>query len=92
MTKRTLRISRRTKERNLTKDDIKRATLHFPLGIFTAWLGTFSPVVCIIFGIGFLTYEVIEDWRIKDRSYKDVFGYLIGIGIGSFIFWCIGWY
>lgn len=76
----------------MTKSDIARAALHFPVGIFTAWLGTFTPIVTIVFGLGFLVYETIEDWRIKDRSYKDVFGYLIGIGVGSFAFWMLGWY
>lgn len=73
----------------MSKSDMIRAALHFPVGIYTAWLGTFNPVVCLVFGLGFLFYEGIEDWRIKDRSYKDVFGYLIGIGVGSFLFWLL---
>lgn len=76
----------------MERSDIIRAALHFPVGIFTAWLGTFSPVVCIVFGLGFLVYESLEDWRIKDRSYKDVFGYLIGIGAGTVIFYLLGRY
>lgn len=89
----TRRKRRTTRRKTLSiGPDFKRAALHFPVGVFTAWLGTVSPVTCGVFGAGFLVYEVLEDWRLKDRSYKDVFGYLIGIGAGTFIFWPIGWY
>lgn len=77
---------RRTREKLSTSPDIKRAALHFPVGVFTAWLGTFTPVITLVFGIGFMVYEVMEDWRIKDQSYHDVFGYLIGIAFGSVLF------
>ena len=73
----------------MTKSDIIRAALHFPVGVFTAWLGTVNLVTCAVFGTGFLVYEALEDWRIADRSYKDIFGYLIGIGVGSFILWLV---
>lgn len=63
--------------------------MHFPVGVFTAWLATFNPVICLVFGFGFLFYEGIEDWRIIDRSYKDVLGYLIGIGVGSFTLYLV---
>lgn len=82
-------MRKRTKGRSLTKQDIIRAALHFPVGMFTAWLGTINPVVCAVFGAGFLVYEALEDWRIKDLSYKDVFGYLIGIGAGSVILYLV---
>jgi len=78
--------TRRNKKLSVSPD-FKRAALHFPVGVFTAWLGTVSPVTCGVFGAGFLVYEVMEDWRIKDRSYKDVLGYLVGIVVGSFLLW-----
>jgi hypothetical protein len=28
-----------------------------------------------------LTYEVVEDWRIRDRGFHDIYGFLIGVGI-----------
>lgn len=86
MTRRKRRTTRRNKKLRIGPD-FKRAALHFPVGVFTAWLGTVSPVTCGVFGAGFLVYEVMEDWRLKDRSYKDVLGYLVGIVVGSFILW-----
>jgi len=29
-----------------------------------------------------MVYEVTEDWRLKDQAYIDIYGYLIGLGIG----------
>ena len=75
---------------SLVKADAFRAVLHFPVGVFTAWLGTVAPVTCAVFGAGFLIYETLEDWRIADRSYKDVFGYLVGIAVGSVLFYLLG--
>lgn len=77
----------RTKLHKIVKSDGFRAVLHFPVGVFTAWLGVRTPMICLVFGLGFLVYEALEDWRIKDRGYKDVFGYLIGIAAGSVIWW-----
>ena len=65
--------------------DIWRAVLHFPVGCFAAWLIYVLPAIGIVFSISFLAYEVVEDWRIKDRGYKDIFGYLVGIGVMSVV-------
>jgi len=35
---------------------------------------------------------VIEDWRIVDHSYKDVWGWLIGVGAGAVVFALLGLY
>ena len=67
----------------MNKADIARAALHFPVGVFAAWLSAVAWVMCLTFSIGFLTYEVAEDWRTKDRGYKDVFGFLVGFGTGA---------
>jgi len=65
--------------------DIWRAVIHLPIGGFAAWLISDDPVGGSIFAIGFLVYQVVEDWRIKDKGYKDIFGYLIGFGLVSTI-------
>ena len=65
----------------MTKSDIYRALLHFPVGLLACDFTFQAPVPGAIFSIGFLTYEVIEDWRIKDRSYKDIWGYLVGYAL-----------
>ena len=65
--------------------DLWRIVLHFPVGCFIGWVILQSPVVGVVLAVGFLTYEVVEDWRIADRGYKDIFGFLFGIG-AIFIF------
>ena len=55
--------------------------LHFPVGMFAGLLTTAHPMMGLILSFGFLFYEGIEDWRIKDRGYRDVFGFLIGYGL-----------
>ena len=70
----------------MSRQDIIRAVLHFPAGCLASWLVIFvSPVLGIIFSFGFLTYEIVEDWRIKDRGYKDIFGFLIGFALTSIV-------
>lgn len=65
----------------MSKSDIMRAALHFPAGCFAAWLTSVAPISGVIFSFGFLTYEVVEDWRIRDRGYKDIFGFLVGFAV-----------
>lgn len=60
---------------------ISRALIHIPVGMLNVFLFLLIPELGIIFGIGFMVYEVMQDWRIADRSYFDVRGWLIGLGI-----------
>jgi len=62
--------------------DPKRWLLHFPIGAFTAWAGTQHWVYCFVMLFGFLAYEVTEDWRIKDKAYIDIQGFLWGLAAG----------
>lgn len=58
------------------------ATLvHFPVGLLAAWLTYMVPTIGLMLAFGFLYYEGLEDWRIKDRGYRDVFGFLLGYGL-----------
>lgn len=59
-----------------------RALLHLPVGIFTVFCGYVNWSCAIIFFLGFMAYEITEDWRIKDGAYIDIFGYLIGLALG----------
>ena len=62
--------------------DPSRWCLHFPIGGFTAWSGTTHWVYPLVFMLGFLAYEVTEDWRIKDKAYIDIQGYMWGLATG----------
>jgi len=59
-----------------------RWCLHFPIGGFTAWAGHVHWVYALCVLVGFLAYEISEDWRIKDKAYIDIQGWLWGLGIG----------
>ena len=63
-----------------------RAALHFPVGAFSAWLIFVHPVHGILLCVGWLAYEVLEDWRLADRSYLDVAGFLWGFGVTGAVF------
>ena len=64
----------------------KRALLHFPVGLFAVFLLLRVDLALgVVFAISFLVYEAMEDWRIHDKSYLDIYGYLFGLGIGGVI-------
>ena len=71
--------------------DFIRGLMHFPVGLFAAWLICVTPLVGVLFAVGFMFYEALEDWRIDDLSYKDMFGFLIGLGAGGFIASILMW-
>jgi hypothetical protein len=54
--------------------------MHVPAGIFSAVLMSGWPLAGAALFAGFLVYEIVEDWRISDHSYKDVVSYLYGFG------------
>lgn len=70
--------------------NLPRAALHFPVGIFAAWLTSWNPALGLLLGAGFLLYEVLEDWRIKDHSFLDVYGFLCGLSVGAVAVWLSG--
>ena len=69
----------------MTKNELIRAAMHFPVGVAVACLISWSLAHGIMLGIAFLIYEIMNDWRKKDWSYKDVYGYIWGLAIGAII-------
>ena len=64
----------------MNKDAI-RFWLHFPVGCLCAWL-TFNHVALgISLTAWFALYEIMNDWRKVDHSYKDIYGAVFGFGI-----------
>lgn len=59
--------------------------VHFPVGLFSAWLTAKTPPVGLMLSSGFLVYEILEDFRINDKGHEDVYGFLIGYGFGGAI-------
>ena len=60
-----------------------RLFLHIPVGLLNVFFALICPPLSILFFIGFMIYELSEDWRIKDQAYKDIAGYLWGLAIGG---------
>ncbi len=61
--------------------DAKRFWLHFPVGCLCAFLTFFNPPLGISLTAWFALYEVMNDWRKVDHSYKDIYGAVFGFGI-----------
>lgn len=61
---------------------LARALLHIPVGIFTVFCGYIGWTYALVFFGAFMVYEVTEDWRLKDKAYIDIYGYLIGLAMG----------
>lgn len=64
---------------------MKTILLHIPLGLLTCVLCYAHWVLAVILAVGFYIYELNEDWHISDNAYKDIKGFLWGIGIGGII-------
>ena len=66
-----------------SKSDWKRFWMHLPIGVICALLVYYLPTIGILATVGFMFYEVLEDWKINDLSFKDMLGFLWGfIGTG----------
>lgn len=72
-------------------DKTKRLLIHIPHGLaFGAGVLYNAPL-----GLGWLFlciwYQIHEDWRIADNSWKDLRGYMTGVPIGVILYWIIKW-
>jgi len=63
-------------------DKVFRALIHFPVGIICGIL-SIIPVAAVLFFVGFMIYELNEDYHLKDMAWIDIFGFLIGLPIGA---------
>lgn len=61
--------------------NIYRACLHVPVGWFNGLALDVGPMWASMFFLGFIAYEINEDWGIKDGAYLDIYGWLIGFAI-----------
>jgi hypothetical protein len=59
-----------------------RLVIHIPHGFIAGVFTPFSPVSGIVYSVGFMYYQYIEDWRIADHSYLDFRGWLVGYPLG----------
>ena len=60
---------------------------HSPIGATTVILAKeVDPEAALIFGGAFIVYEIMHEWRLKDRSWNDLAGFMVGIVIAGFIY------
>ena len=64
------------------KQKVSRALMHVPVGIFNVFCLYVGVVFGVLFFTGFFIYELQQDYRLKDGAYLDIFGWLIGFGLG----------
>ena len=63
--------------------------IHIWVGLFNALLFEMKPLAALLFGLGFCAYEFIQNQYERDRSDKDVLGWLIGLAFGIIILWLL---
>ena len=51
---------------------------HIPVG-----LG--ARLTAVLLFAGFILYEVTEDQEINDQAYRDIQGFVIGLGVGAVV-------
>ena len=64
------------------KEKLFRAGIHIPVGLFNVFCLYVGIVYGILFFTGFFAYEINEDWHLKDNAWLDIYGWILGFGIG----------
>ena len=67
----------------------KRILLHVPVGVATVALLEAHAALAVIFFLGFMVYELNEDWRIRDCAFVDIAGYLWGLALAGLAKWAL---
>jgi len=64
------------------KEKLFRAGIHIPVGLFNVFCLRTGIVYGVLLFAGFFVYELSEDFHLKDKAFLDIFGWLIGFGVG----------
>jgi hypothetical protein len=68
--------------------DTIRWAIHLPMGAILAHMVMrVNPLAGLAATVLFIAYEALEDWRVADRSFKDIFGTLVMFVAGVYILW-----
>jgi len=67
--------------------EIKDVTdeIHIMAGLVTALITMVNSVLAALMFVGFIIYELDEDWHLSDEAFQDIKEYLIGLYIGAII-------
>jgi len=64
---------------------LKNKLTHFLAGLITGITSTFNPVLSAITFIGFIVYEVIEAVDEKDKAWRDIMEYMVGLYVSTIL-------
>ncbi len=56
---------------------------HIISGLITSLTTQINPALATLLFIIFIIYELDEDWHIRDKAYRDLLEYGIGLYIGA---------
>lgn len=73
--------------------DLDNVVLHIPVGVINTLLCLFSGWIALVFGLGFIVYEVVQLVKGKitgDKAYPDIQGWLWGIALTGVTILIIG--
>jgi len=56
-----------------------KLVLHFLAGLITGITSMFNPALSDIIFVGFIVYEAIEAVYKKDKAWKDIMEYMVGL-------------
>ena len=70
---------------SVLKDDVGRVLLHLPLGILTCVLWYVDWPLAVIWAAGFIIYEKEQDKYAMDQAWKDIKGFLWGLGVTGIV-------
>ena len=59
-----------------------RHPFHLVAGLFSSLSVSISPVLPVVSTLLFITYQLNEDWHIKDKAYLDILEYMLAFFIG----------
>ena len=59
----------------------ERMWMHLPMGVANGMALVLYPTLGVGFLFCFAVYEVSQDHSIKDQSYQDIRGHMVGIGV-----------
>ena len=72
------------------EDSLNSVLLHIPVGNVNVGIALFNPPLAVLFGVGFIFYELRESKVIQDKGYPELQGWLWGIGILAIILLIVG--
>ena len=76
---------------------LDRQVAHIPVGLAISWLVFLWPLdvaasvlwgarlTAVLLFVGFIFYGVTEDEEINDQAYRDIQGFVIGLGVGAVV-------